>query len=61
MKEQTPKDLLAGQELIGFARRKQGNDQAIQRASSAKVYLKSLQRTEAERVAVAGLPRSDKD
>jgi hypothetical protein len=41
--------LLADQELIGFARRGDSDDQAVQRAGSAKVTTKPNQRREPEK------------
>jgi len=48
-----PKDVLADQELIGFARRDGGEDQALQRASSAKVLLKGALRDKPEQPAAS--------
>ena len=56
-----PKDLLSNEELIGFTRRKGSNDQVVRRASSAKVYTKSMQREGPEQVAVSRPPRPGGD
>jgi hypothetical protein len=59
--ERKPKDLLAEHELIGFARRRDGDGQVIQRASSAKVTEKSRLREDPEQAAAASNTRRDGD
>jgi hypothetical protein len=58
-KERKPKELLADQELIGFARRSDSDDQAVQRAGSAKVFSKPRLRQELEMEVPSRPPRRD--
>ena len=50
--QDSPKELLADQELLGFAPHFSGDGQRVQRASSAKVFGKSLLRDRPEQAAV---------
>lgn len=59
--ERMPKELLADQELIGFARRRGSDDQSIQRASSAKVLVKGRLHEELEQAAASRLLRPGED
>lgn len=56
--KKTPKDLLAGKKLIGFARPSMQGARPLDRASSAKVTTKPLPHSVSIKVGKPELPRS---